>query len=107
VGLTKVINGIISEMVMEVYTLNREDIIKENGKMIRCKDLGDSIIRMERLLMRDIGKMMNLMDRGEYIMLNQSISRSNLIIRIFLSWVTDGSIMKVSLKMIQSMERVI
>jgi hypothetical protein len=107
VGFTKVINGIISETVMEVYILNREDIIKENGKMIRCKDLVDSIIRMERLLMRDIGRMINLMGRGEYIMLSQSISRSNLIIRIFLSWVTDGSIMKASLKMIQSMERAI
>lgn len=84
-GLTKDTNGTISEMVMAVCTLKREAITKENGKMIRCRDLVDSITRMERLLMKDIGKMMNSMGRAESITLSQSFSLSNLIIRIFLS----------------------
>jgi hypothetical protein len=56
----------MNEMAMELSILKMGAIMKENGKMIKCMVLGNCITRMVRLLMRGIGRMMNLMGKGEF-----------------------------------------
>ena len=68
-------------------------------------DLEDFIIKMVKSLIKGIGKMMNLMGKGEFIIVIQLYLQDNSITKTFLSWETTGFIMKGSLKMILNMEK--
>lgn len=63
------------------------------------------IIKMGKLHMKGIGKMISFLEKVEFIMIFQRSSWGRSIIMILLIWDKNGYTMKVSLKMIQSMEK--
>lgn len=46
------------------------DFIQDNGKIIKCMDMVNYIIKMDKLLMRVIGIMINFMDLVEFLMID-------------------------------------
>lgn len=46
------------------------DFIQDNGKIIKCMDMVNYIIKMDKLHMRVIGIMINFMDLVEYLMID-------------------------------------
>lgn len=67
----KATNTIIWEMAMEYFISKMEDIIKDNGKTKKCTDLVNFTTKMELLLIKDIGKMMNSMAKAGFTTQNQ------------------------------------
>lgn len=59
--------------------------MKDNGKMIKCMDLVSFTMKIIQSLMKGIGKMMSLMVKEEYIILNPSNSNKNLITKTSLN----------------------
>lgn len=56
---------------MEYFISKMEDIIKDNGKTKKCTDLVNFTTKMELLLIKDIGKMMNSMAKAGFTTQNQ------------------------------------
>ncbi len=46
------------------------DFIQDNGKIIKCMDMVNYIIKMDKLHMRVIGIMINFMDLVEFLMID-------------------------------------
>ena len=81
----KATSTIIWETVTEAFTSKMVDTIKDNGKMIKCTDLVNFIIKMEKLHMKDIGNMINSMGKEESTTQNLSPLMDSLTTKIFLS----------------------
>lgn len=101
----KGISTMVRNMETGSYTLKMVDTMRVNGSTIKWMDLEDFIIKMVKSLIKGIGKMMNLMGKGEFIIVIQLYLQDNSITKTFLSWETTGFIMKGSLKMILNMEK--
>lgn len=97
----------IKKMGTAFFILRMEDIMKENGKTIKCTALESFIMKMARLLMKDIGIMMNLMGKAESTTPSQLYLTSSSIIKISLSLAINGHTIRDSLKTILSMEKAI
>jgi hypothetical protein len=57
-------------MVKENCNLMMEDIMQDSGKITKCMVMGDYIIRMDKLLMKETGKMINFLDLEEFLMID-------------------------------------
>lgn len=71
------------KMVMELYILKMVVIMRENGSMIKCMDSENFITKMVKLLIKEIGKMMNLTGKVDFIIQIQLVLMNNLTIEIF------------------------
>jgi hypothetical protein len=56
-------------MVKENYNLMMEDIMQDNGKITRCMVMVGYIIRMDKLLTKATGKMINFLGLEEFLMI--------------------------------------
>lgn len=63
----------IKKMDMGLYISRMEAIIKENGRTIKCMALENCIIKVVKLLTRDIGKMTSSMGKEESITQRQRL----------------------------------
>lgn len=70
------------EMEQENFIIQREAIIKENGKIIKCKDMVFSLILMVALPIKAIGLRTSLTDRENFIIMIQLLLKDFLIIQI-------------------------
>lgn len=59
----RVILAMVKEMEWEDFYINREDILKENGKIIPCKVMENCFIPMKKQHIKEIGKIINSMDK--------------------------------------------
>lgn len=96
-------SSIMSETVMAVFILNREDDMKGNGRTIKWVVLVNFTFKMAISLTKDIGKIISTMDREEFTMKILAILMGNRIIKIYLNLEVDGNTMMVNLKTIWSM----
>lgn len=80
--------------------------IQENGKIIKCMDMVNYIIKMDKLPIKAIGTMINSMDLEEFLMIGLRNCWEDLIILILLIQVINGYTIKVILKVILNMEKV-
>lgn len=103
----KGISVMIRRMDMEYFILKMEATMKESGSMIKCMVLEDSIIRMAKLLMKAIGKTINLMGKGESIIHSLFLLNNSSTTKIYLNLGICGHTMKDNLKTILSMEKAI
>ena len=69
-------------MVMVNFSLEMEVIIKVIGKIIKCMDMENYIIKMVRLPIKVNGLMINLMEKEEYLMI---IHRMFLVLLIIMT----------------------
>jgi len=68
-GNTKDLKIIWAEMELAEFFMQMEDIIKDSGRTIECKDMVNCIIRIIEWPMRDTGSIINLMEMVEFIMI--------------------------------------
>jgi len=89
----------------ESYILTMADTIMGNGKMIGCKGMASYIIKMEKLLTRAHGKMINLTEKEGFIISIQVPSQANSTTKTFQNCRTSGSSMTDNSKTIKKMEK--
>lgn len=99
-------NAMIKRTVMELCILRTGDIMKVNGKMIKCTVLGNYIMKMVKLHMRDIGTMMSSTGKEESTIQSLHHSRDNSTTKIFRNLVIIGLTMKANSKAILSTVKV-
>lgn len=73
------------------------DIMRDNGKMIGCMDMGNCIIILRNQHIKEIGLWINFMDMEKYIMIYLKSYINLSIIRIFKILKNIGNIMKVNM----------
>lgn len=49
------------------YSLMMEDFTQDNGKITKCMDMENFIIKMDKQPMKDIGKMINFQVLAEFL----------------------------------------
>ncbi len=75
----------MKRMGMEFFISKTEGTTKDSGSMIKCMDLGSFTTKMVQLLMRVIGKMINLMDKVEFTTHSLLLSNKSSITKTSLS----------------------
>jgi hypothetical protein len=102
---TKATSQKAKEMATAPYTSKTEGTTRESGSKIKCMASANFITRMERLLMKAIGKTMSSMDREEFTIWNLLTSTRTSTTRIFLNWAASGYTMMASSRTTQSMAK--
>lgn len=83
----------------------RAVFILVNGKMIKCMGMENYIMKMEELLMKEIGRITNFPVMEESLMSHQKKCWDHSIIEIFPILGINGCFMKEIFKMIVNMEK--
>lgn len=90
-------------MDKEGFNFMKVDSIMVSGWMIKCMDMENCTTKMEELLMKEIGGIINFQALEEFLMSLQNKCKDPLILEILLILVINGFFMKGILKMIVSM----
>lgn len=90
-------------MDKEGFNFIRVAFIKANGWMIKCMDMENYTMKMEELLIKEIGEIMNFQALEEFLMSLHKKCKDPLISEILLILVINGFFMRGILKMIVSM----
>ena len=91
---TKDINLMEKEMEKESSSIKMVDIMRDNGRIIKCMDQADCSMREENQHMMEIGVKISLMDKEKYLMI---IHNHQIVASILLTLITQkiiGSIIK-------------
>ena len=99
-------NAMIKRTVMELCILRTGDIMKVNGKMIKCTVSANFIMKMVKLPTKDTGTMMSSTGKEESTIQSLHHSRDNSIIKIFRNLEISGPTMKANSKVTQSTVKV-
>ena len=105
-GDMRVTNAMIKRMVMELCILRTGEIMKVNGKMIKCTVLGNFIMKMVKLPTKDTGIMMSSTGKEESTIQSLHHSRDSSTTKIFQSLEISGPTMKANSKATQSTVKV-
>jgi hypothetical protein len=81
-------------MDMDSSSIKMVDIMKDNGKIIKCMDGVNFSMKVENLHMKVIGNRMNFMVLVRYIMIIQFLLNVDLILLILIIWKIIGNFMK-------------
>jgi len=76
------------------FIIKKVAIMMGNGKIIICMVSEDFITQIINLLMKDIGLLINSMEKEKFIMMNLHKFMILLTIKILIIWNKNGNIMK-------------
>lgn len=90
----KVLKVITWGMEKVNFIIKKVAIMMGNGKIIICMVLEDFTIQIINLLIKDIGLLINSMEKEKFIMMNLHQFMILLTIQILIIWNKNGNIMK-------------
>lgn len=105
INIQDIKQNLVKNKDMEGYNFMMVAIIKDNGKMIKCKDMVKCIILKAKLHIKDSGKTDPFMEQVKSLMILPVPFKELLIIEILLKFRIIGKVIKARYRMTLNMER--